>query len=347
MCNDPKIRIVWTDDFLKVVPSFYFKYRKNVFRGGVFLNKENFIDMKYYHEILNSELSQTIQLVPCHKCAGCCAEWSQQWTARCMLESRRFKKNCYVTFTYNDENLPENGQLCQRDFQLFMKRLRKYCFSHDLPSPRYFYCGEYGTENNRPHYHAILFNYLPSDLKFFYYGKGKIKKKTYFKGAKAYYLSKELQDIWSVYKNELQEDGTFKRVLKPIGHVLISEVSYPDIKYVANYQLKFSKNYDFHEIKPFNRQSSRPALARTYYDENFYSIIANETLPKGLQLRVKRIKYFDKLLQRDYSEYYIPLLEKRISIAKAVEYDTDLPYFEYLKVRENRMQRQMLSKHRD
>lgn len=329
MCNNPKIRILWTDDFLKVVPSFYFKYRKNVFRGGVFLDKENIIDMKYYNEILASELSQTVQLVPCHKCAGCCSDWSQQWTARCMLESRRFKKNCYVTFTYNDENLPEHGQLCQRDFQLFMKRLRKYCFTHNLPSPRYFYCGEYGTLNHRPHYHAILFDYLPEDLKLFYYGKGPIKKSTYFKGSKPFYLSKILSDIWGK------------------GHILISEVSYSDIKYVANYQLKFSKQYDLHDIKPFNRQSTRPALARTYYDDNFYSIIANESLPAGLQLRVKYIKYFDKLLQRDYPEYYIPLLKKRISIAKAVDYDTDLPYFEYIKVREDRMQRQMLSKHRD
>lgn len=45
--------------------------------------------------------------------------------------------------------------LRKRDFQLFMKRLRKLCPDAKL---KYYAVGEYGTQNNRPHYHAIIFN---------------------------------------------------------------------------------------------------------------------------------------------------------------------------------------------
>lgn len=342
MCNNPKIRIVWDENFRKEVPSFYYKYKKNVFRKGVFLDKENPIDMQYLAKIQLSNLSHHIQYVPCHKCAGCAASWSQQWTARCMLESRRFKLNSYITLTYNDDFLPEDSLLQYEDFQKFIKRLRKKVSSRNEISPRYFMCGEYGTKNHRPHYHSLLFGYFPSDAKLWYWTNGKIKKPNHFKGAYPVYLSKELQDLWSLYQKENGEE-----VLKPIGHVLLCEVNYASIKYVANYQLKWKPEFYSYNINPFNHQSTRPALARTYYDENFLSIIANESLPSGLGLRVKRIKYFDNLLQRDYPEYYIPLQEELVARAKAVVYDTTLPYFEYLKVRENNMQKRMLSKHRD
>lgn len=39
--------------------------------------------------------------------------------------------------------------------QKFLKRLRQYFKDRTL---RYYHCGEYGDENNRPHYHTALFN---------------------------------------------------------------------------------------------------------------------------------------------------------------------------------------------
>lgn len=44
--------------------------------------------------------------------------------------------------------------LCKRDLQLFFKRLRKR--THE--KIKYYAVGEYGTDNWRPHYHAIIFN---------------------------------------------------------------------------------------------------------------------------------------------------------------------------------------------
>lgn len=60
----------------------------------------------------------------------------------------------FVTLTYADEYLPENASLKKRDLQLFMKRLRKSLGKRKI---RYYACGEYGDETQRPHYHLIIF----------------------------------------------------------------------------------------------------------------------------------------------------------------------------------------------
>lgn len=63
-------------------------------------------------------------------------------------------KSSFLTLTYDDENIPDGGNLRPRDLQLFWKRLR-----NRIPEKiRYFACGEYGEKSLRPHYHAIVYN---------------------------------------------------------------------------------------------------------------------------------------------------------------------------------------------
>ncbi|MEM2002480.1 MAG: hypothetical protein QXT77_07545 [Candidatus Methanomethylicaceae archaeon] len=77
-----------------------------------------------------------------------------------LQEEKRSRSALFVTLTFNTEFVPitENGfmTLCKREFQLFMKRLRKNSRKDEKVS--YFACGEYGSRNWRPHYHAIIFN---------------------------------------------------------------------------------------------------------------------------------------------------------------------------------------------
>lgn len=100
-----------------------------------------------------------------------------------MHEASLYQANCFVTLTYAPEHLPAGGNLQYRDFQLFVKRLRsarRYAFlpsrisgvqpvhaaaflSEPARALRFFMCGEYGTLNLRPHYHACLFNVDFSD----------------------------------------------------------------------------------------------------------------------------------------------------------------------------------------
>lgn len=98
--------------------------------------------------------------LPCGQCIGCRLERSRKWAVRCVLESQLHQDNCFLTLTYRPENLPIGGTLVKRDFQLFMKRLRK---ANGDKKIRFFACGEYGEGTHRPHYHACLFGYDPPD----------------------------------------------------------------------------------------------------------------------------------------------------------------------------------------
>lgn len=61
----------------------------------------------------------------CGRCIGCRLEYSRQWAVRCVHEASLYDDNCFITLTYDNENLPEGGTLVKKHFQDFMKRLRK------------------------------------------------------------------------------------------------------------------------------------------------------------------------------------------------------------------------------
>lgn len=91
------------------------------------------------------------------------------WKFRLMLEYNHAIHAHFVTLTYHDQNLPvdQDGQmvLVKSDFQKFMKRLRKISLIEGSQNPiKFFACGEYGEHNERPHYHAIIFNATPLQI---------------------------------------------------------------------------------------------------------------------------------------------------------------------------------------
>lgn len=81
-----------------------------------------------------------------------------QWSFRLAEELRHSLSASFITLTYNDLKIPKTkagiNQLDKKDFQKFIKRLRKKI----NVKIRYYAVGEYGTKTNRPHYHAIIFN---------------------------------------------------------------------------------------------------------------------------------------------------------------------------------------------
>ncbi|WNK14179.1 MAG: replication initiator protein [Microvirus sp.] len=118
--------------------------------------------------------------VPCGRCVGCRLDKSQDWATRCVHEAQLHEDSCFATLTYDDEHLPRGGTLVPRDFQLFMKRLRKARAS----KLRFFHCGEYGETTGRPHYHALLFGVSFPD------------RRVCSKGDFPLYSSRELDAIW-------------------------------------------------------------------------------------------------------------------------------------------------------
>jgi len=94
--------------------------------------------------------------IGCGQCIHCKINKSRIWMHRILLERMCHNSSVFVTLTYNDENLPIDGQVDKRVLQLFIKRLRR---RYDPLKLRYFGVGEYGAKTFRPHYHIILFNF--------------------------------------------------------------------------------------------------------------------------------------------------------------------------------------------
>lgn len=96
--------------------------------------------------------------VPCGKCMYCKNKRVAGWAARLKNKERNSDFAFFVTLTYS----PENLMFCPRGrptlhpnhLTIFWKSFRK-----DFPSRSisYYICGEYGSNRQRPHYHAIVF----------------------------------------------------------------------------------------------------------------------------------------------------------------------------------------------
>lgn len=147
---------------------------------------KNYIIKNYKYEIdwkssgLVHDPSEKAIGLPCGNCPECWQKASNEWATRCYLESKHYSRNCVITLTYDDEHC--DNELHKRDYQLFLKRLRKQL----TQKIKYFVSGEYGDLKGRPHYHMIIFGFCPEDLVFL--------KKT--KRGTALYNSKFLESLW-------------------------------------------------------------------------------------------------------------------------------------------------------
>ena len=110
------------------------------------------------------KLNSVRMSVPCGRCGICQKNRRSQWTFR-LREELKVSYNChFVTLTYSDDKLyddPETGEISlnKKHFQDFIKRVREYDYRKTSTRYlRYYGVGEYGSQTERPHYHAILFN---------------------------------------------------------------------------------------------------------------------------------------------------------------------------------------------
>lgn len=125
--------------------------------------------MRCTRPVLERCKSGPVELVerPCGKCPACLSNRAQDWVYRLYAENKLHQKSCFVTLTYNEENIKKLHQaptglfsLSKRDGQNFMKRLRKFVYPEKI---RFFLAGEYGEQTKRAHMHLILFGLGPED----------------------------------------------------------------------------------------------------------------------------------------------------------------------------------------
>lgn len=234
--------------------------------------------------------------VPCGRCIGCRIEKSEEWAARCQHEASLYQENCFITLTYADENLPEHCGLNRKHFQNFMKRLRQ---EYQPKKIRFFMCGEYGTKEHRPHYHAILFNHDFPDKY--------IHKQGY--AGNNLYRSKTLEKLWK------------------FGYSSIGEMNYKTANYVARYTLKktrsTSSDYEFidketGEVIPLEDEyitcSLRPGIGYSWFHQFKTDVYPDDfIIMNGKKKKVPH--YYSELFKRMNPEQYEQCRKKRIARA--------------------------------
>lgn len=231
--------------------------------------------------------SDTVQ-VPCGRCIGCRLERAREWAARCMHEARCHDTNYFITLTYAPEHLPLGGTLVKRDWQLFVKRLRKR-----VGKFRYYHCGEYGDKLGRPHYHAILFGIDLCDLKLFK------------SGSMPLYTSQLLTDVWGK------------------GHVTVGAATFESAAYCARYCTKkitgkaaedhYRREVDgieFSVLPEYNTMSRNPGIGFDWYERNKDAWFRDDfMIVNGRETNIPR--YYNNLYANSNPEEFRELHEAR------------------------------------
>lgn len=233
--------------------------------------------------------------IPCGKCLGCRLEYSRQWAVRCMCEAQMHEKNCFVTLTYSDDNVPADYGLRKEDFVLFMKRLRK----SSKEKIKFFMCGEYGETKGRPHYHACLFNYRPDDLNYY-----------------------SIENGYKIYTS-VQLDKLWKK-----GYIIIGELNFESAAYVARYVLKKiggygrKQGYDRIDVETgeylgrvleeYNSMSRVPGLGRSWLEEYHRDVYVRDRVYISGRKSCKPPRYYDNRYEMECPENFKKIRERRL-----------------------------------
>lgn len=196
-------------------------------------------------------LQQVIE-VPCCKCMECRVRRTAEWTRRILDECAiNPESNCFLTLTYDDDHLPlvYNDKthvvvptLDPKDLQDFFKRFRKRFAPNTI---KYYACGEYGDDTNRPHYHIALMGWRPSLDRMTKHGR--------------YWSSQDISDVWTM------------------GHNTVGTLNKESAQYVAGYIRKklYGKADQYAPaIPPFSRQSR--GIGLRYAQQNWRNILSGD-----------------------------------------------------------------------
>ncbi len=232
--------------------------------------------------------------VPCGQCIGCRLERSRQWAVRCMHEAQMYDANAFITLTYSEANLPVQGSLVKWHFQTFMKRLRSRLVGTRV---RYFHCGEYGDQFDRPHYHACIFGYDFPDKIFWKESNGE-----------RLYRSEFLSDVWDR------------------GFCSIGELNFLSAAYVARYCIKKvngttaedhyvrldERTGELHIVEPeYATMSTNPGIGADWFDHFQGDIFPrDEVICRGHPAKVPR--YYDVLYERKDPLDFVRVKRERV-----------------------------------
>lgn len=224
---------------------------------------------------------------PCRKCLPCRLNGAREKAIRCFHEAQMHESNIFLTLTYDDDHL-ESPRLQYEHFQKFMKSLRDLVGYEPENKISVMVTGEYGEENKRPHWHALLFNFEPADKR----PGGENER-----GDK-YFVSDELDALWG-------------RGMCNFGAVTLDSANY-----VARYAAKKlvhgnDKDHCFH---PIHKTSSKNAIGRRWIEKNWKFTFENGfVVINGTKMKIPR--YYVDWAKKHHPtvwEYYVTQTLPRI-----------------------------------
>lgn len=277
-----------------------------------------------FNESEAGKLYKSIEL-PCGRCIGCRIDRSRDWALRCVHEADLFEYNCFITLTFDDDNLNSIGSLVKSDFQKFMKRLRKKFKGLEpvrddkgkVTYPiRYFHCGEYGSQLSRPHHHACLFNFDFYD-----------KELWSVRNGVRLYRSEELESLW------------------PFGFCTIGDVTFESAAYVARYitkKMNGAKGIEHYLVDcdvetgeavflepEYITMSRRPGIGKRWFEKNMADVQKDFVTLNGKKFSLPA--YYDKIYDQIDPDDYKRIKRKRLL---TIEANADNNTMKRLKVRE-------------
>lgn len=246
------------------------------------------------HGVVFSELRRHGDILgpvelPCGQCIGCRMRRASDWELRVMHEAQMHSQTCFVTLTYAPGNLPADGSLCHRDFQLFMKRLR-----NARGAVRFYMCGEYGDVTQRPHYHACLFG-----VNFF----DRVSAGKSGSGA-AMFTSEELTRLWG------------------LGRAVVQDLVRETASYCARYIMKKALGKSSEEVysrvladgstcsvaPEYAAMSLKPGIGAYWFDRFGSDVFPRDyVVAGGTKRQVPR--YYDKLAEKRLAVGKLALIE--------------------------------------
>ncbi len=184
--------------------------------------------------VFDNKNAPTPMEVACGSCLGCRVDHRLMWAIRIVHEAHMHTHkhgNTWLTLIYRDpsectekqykdgHHIHWKANLNPTHVSNFIRSLRRANKDHQIC---YFYCGEYGDENERPHYHMCLFNHSFDDI----------------------YLWKDDEGLYTYTSESLQKHW-------PWGFTTCSELNYRNASYTAGYALKkiTGKKADDHYLR--------------------------------------------------------------------------------------------------
>lgn len=267
--------------------------------------------------------------VPCQNCIGCRLDKAKSWALRNYHEASMSSKACFITLTFGDGATIDNvfrlrefshlsrsqkfaaarkrcNTLVRGDFSRFIKRLRSRLqkgfyyvdsvtkekkFYIQTEGLRYYACGEYGELNERPHYHALIYNFDFPDKVYFSSENGNV-----------FWTSDILSKAWGY------------------GFVYVSDFTINTANYVSRYVTKKIngqlKNEWYQGKEPeYQVCSNRPGIGRVWFEKYKDDVYPDDKVlyptKSGKKIPIKPPKYYDNLYDKFSPGYFAEVKKVR------------------------------------